>query len=374
MVLDKATTRYVSLMVTHKCNLNCVYCYEQFKNSKAIDIDDAKKYISKIFYDTAQSGKYKSLELSMMGGEPLLEFERIKEICEWMWSREWPLKYIVFASTNGTLLTERMKQWFYTNKDRFVLGISLDGTAKSQSLNRGYLASTIDIDFFVKTWPEQGIKATISKESIRNLADDVIFIHNKGFKTIYTNLAFGIDWEWSCLSVFKTQLMKLIDFYLEHPNVSRCSLLNLDLCDILDLSNEYKKYCGCGEGTVLVETDGKEYPCPVFSPITLPKERLETLSTLDFLDQETFIGDKCKKCLLRKSCNKCYGMSFLLTGNPSYVSSFNCAAYKIQVLANCILQEKLLKRNLIKEQDKEHLFNTLSIIKLIFNHSTIKQK
>ncbi len=361
-------------MVTHKCNLNCIYCYEQFKNSKAIDVDDAKKYISKIFYDTAQSGKYKSLELSMMGGEPLLEFEKIKEICEWMWSREWPLKYIVFASTNGTLLTERMKQWFCTNKDRFVLGISLDGTAESQSLNRGYLASTIDIDFFVKTWPEQGIKATISKESIRNLADDVIFIHNKGFKTIYTNLAFGIDWEWSCLPVFKTQLMKLIDFYLEHPNVSRCSLLNLDLCNILDLSNEYKKYCGCGEGTVLVETDGKEYPCPVFSPITLPKERLETLSTLDFLDQETFIGDKCKKCLLRKSCNKCYGMSFLQTGNPAYVPSFNCAAYKIQVLANCILQEKLLKRNLIKEQDKEHLFNTLSIIKLIFNHSTIKQK
>ena len=54
------------------------------------------KYIINIFDETVRSGKYKALELSMMGGEPLLEFEKIKEISEWMWSREWPLKYIIF--------------------------------------------------------------------------------------------------------------------------------------------------------------------------------------------------------------------------------------------------------------------------------------
>ena len=45
MVLDKATTRYVALMITHKCNLNCVYCYEKFKSTQTMDIDNAKKYI-----------------------------------------------------------------------------------------------------------------------------------------------------------------------------------------------------------------------------------------------------------------------------------------------------------------------------------------
>lgn len=359
-------------MVTHKCNLNCVYCYEQFKNSKVINIDNAKKYIAKAFDDAAQSRKYKALELSMMGGEPLLEFEKIKEICEWIWSQEWPLKYIVFASTNGTLLTNKMKQWFSSNKDKFVLGISLDGTAASQSLNRGHLASTIDIEFFVSTWPDQGIKATISKESIKHLADDVIFIHQKGFKTIYSNLAFGIDWEWNDLSMFKSQLLKLINFYLEHPNLPRCSLLNLDLCSILDMSNKYEKYCGCGEGTILIETNGDEYPCPVFSPVTLPNERLESLKALDFTNPETFIDDKCKKCLLRKGCNRCYGMSFLQTGNPAFVSSFNCAAYQMQVLANCILQKKLLQKRLIKEQDEEQLTNALNALELLFNHSNSK--
>jgi len=214
MVLDKASTRYVSLMMTHKCNLNCVYCYEKYKNTQVMDVDDAKKYIYKAFEEAARAGRYKALELSMMGGEPLLEFEKIKEISEWVWSHDWPLDYILFASTNGTLLTEEMKQWFSDNRDKFVLGISLDGTAESQSSNRGHLASTVDIDFFVETWPKQGIKCTVSKESVSHIAEDVIFIHSKGFKTIYANLAFGVDWEWNHLSVFQTQLIKLVDFYL----------------------------------------------------------------------------------------------------------------------------------------------------------------
>jgi len=142
----------------------------------------------------------------------------------------------------------------------------------------------------------------------------------------------------------------------------------------LDFSESYEKYCGCGEGTILVETDGKEYPCLVFSPITLPKERLEALKTLDFSDPATFIDDKCRKCILRKGCNKCYGMSFLQTGNPAYAPPFNCAAYKVQILANCILQKKMLELGLIDEPDATRQTNTLRFLKLLFNNLSAKQK
>lgn len=367
MVLDKVTTRYVSLMLTHKCNLNCVYCYEQFKSSNVIDVDKAKEYIQRAFEDTVASGKYKALELSFMGGEPLLEFDKIKELCEWLWSKKWPLKHIVFASTNGTLLTEDMKQWLEANKAKIVLGVSLDGNSESQSFNRGELASKIDIDFFVKTWPNQGIKATISKESIKHLAEDIIFIHSKGFNTIYANLAFGIDWDKNDLSVYKEQLLKLVDFYIENPSLSRCSLLNLDLLTILDASGKYEKYCGCGEGTILIETDGRVYPCPVFSPITLPADRLEVLDEIDFSNPDNFNDPKCNKCLLHRSCPKCYGISFLLSGDPAFVPPFNCIAYRIQVLANCILQKKLLQGDRIPEDKKNSLSKILHILELLFN-------
>ena len=55
MVLDKATTRYVALMITHKCNLNCVYCYEKFKSTQTMDIDNAKKYIVNIFEERKEN-------------------------------------------------------------------------------------------------------------------------------------------------------------------------------------------------------------------------------------------------------------------------------------------------------------------------------
>lgn len=369
MVLDKVTTRYVSLMITHKCNLNCIYCYEHFKDSQVINVDSAKLYIQKAFENTQRKGVYKALELELMGGEPLLEFNKIKEICEWLWHRDWPLEYIVFASTNGTLLTDEMKSWFSSNKHRIVLGVSLDGSSISQTWNRGKLASAIDVNFFVKTWPNQGIKATISRESIKNLADDIIFIHDKGFKTIHANLAFGLEWEWKDLIIYKNQLLELVDFYLENPNLCRCSLLNLDLCCILDSSSDFEKYCGCGEGTILIDTNGEVYPCPVFSPIALPKERIDSLTEINFLDPETFIDIKCKTCLLRKNCPKCYGMSFKQTGNPAYVSSVQCAAYKIQVLANCILQRKLLQKNLISEDERESIINALNLLKMLFNQT-----
>lgn len=370
MVLDKVTTRYVSLMLTHKCNLNCTYCYENFKDSQVMDVCTAKYHIQNIFVETFNSGNYKALELGLMGGEPLLEFCKIKEICEWMWSRDWPLPYIVFASTNGTLLTDEMKQWFKINKNKIVLGISLDGSSTSQLLNRGVKDSAIDISFFIDTWPDQGIKATISRASLRHLADDIIFLHEKGFKTIYSNLAFGIDWEWGDLSIYKNQLLKLIDFYIGNPKLARCSLLNLDLCNILDTSSKYKKYCGCGEGTILIDTDGEVYPCPVFSPISLSGERIASLKNIDFSNPDNFIDRKCRSCLLRTACPKCYGMSYKQTGNPAYVSSFNCAAYKIQVLANCILQRELLKRNIMQEQDKTDLRKVLDILEILFDSNT----
>ena len=94
------------------------------------------------------------------------------------------------------------------------------------------------------------------------------------------------------------------------------------------------------------------------------------LKGMNFADPSMFIGDKCKKCLLRKGCIKCYGMSFIQTGNPAYVSPFNCAAYKIQVLANCVLQEKMMERDLLNSQEKKNMANVLRAMRIIFNHSS----
>lgn len=363
MVLDKATTRYVSLMLTHRCNLNCSYCYEQFKSAKTMSIDVAKSQITKAFCETRADSRYKALELSFMGGEPLMEFENIRILSEWCWQQDWGLPYIIFASTNGTLLTDEMKEWFYENRERIVLGISLDGSLDMQKTNRGELASKIDIDFFLKSWPLQGIKATISRETLATLADGVKFLHQTGFEQIYANLAYGVEWTDEDLGIYKDQLLNLVDYYLLLPEINRCSLLSLDLTEIVDLSLTHVKHCGCGTGTTLIDVDEQVYPCPVFSPCTLPNDKLDGLKDINFNDITQFIPSECKNCVIHRACPKCYGMNYLLTGKVNSFNRFGCKAFKIQVLANCYLQERLLKAGLCKDSNTIlaalHLLNAI---------------
>lgn len=363
MVLDKATTRYVSLMLTYSCNLNCTYCYEQFKSGRSMSIDMAKRQITQAFEETLKIDKYKALEISFMGGEPLLEFEKIKLLSEWCWQQEWSIPYILFASTNGTLLTQEMKEWFYKNRKKIVLGISLDGTLGMQAVNRGDLASKVDVDYFLKTWPLQGIKMTISKETLPFLSEGVIYLHEKGFQQIYANLAYGISWDNKDMNNYKEQLLGLVEYYRLHPEIKPCSLLSLDLTEIIDLSFSYTKHCGCGEGTSLIDVDGKTYPCPVFSPSTMSHELLESLEHIDFTDVLTFVPQECRRCVLHRACPKCYGMNYLHTKRIDYFNEFNCRAFKIQVLANCVLQQELVKNK--SEEEQEKLLASLHLLNLI---------
>ena len=202
-------------------------------------------------------------------------------------------------------------------------------------------------------------------ESLSTLAEGIIHLHELGFSKISANLAFGIDWEMGHLKEYKNQLLKLVDYYKLHPQINRCSLLDMDLNSILDFTRSYEKFCGCGVSTTLFDCDGKEYPCPVFSPITLSKERLDSLSAIDFSDTDSFISKECKECVLHRSCPKCYGMNFVQTGNPASQNAFYCKAYKIQLLANCVLMEYLLCQGLITGELAERNRNVLRILQYI---------
>lgn len=128
-----------------------------------MDISLAKKIIHEEIEIVKNDKRFKELEIDFMGGEPLLRFDLIKEIVEWMETSNHNIPFICFASTNGTLISEEMKTWFRNHRKTMVLGISYDGIENAQNINRGEQAKNIDLDFFCKTWPFQGFKMTISK-------------------------------------------------------------------------------------------------------------------------------------------------------------------------------------------------------------------
>ena len=152
------------LTITNQCNLECIYCYEGKKDGQRMHISTAQRIIS----ERIQKYGIEDLEVDFHGGEPFINFGLIRDLCEWCW-KEYPTHQIkFFTTTNGTILTEEIREWLVKNKNRFAVALSLDGTLEMNFLNRGTRLSEKTIQFFYNLWPEQPVKMTVSKETSRS--------------------------------------------------------------------------------------------------------------------------------------------------------------------------------------------------------------
>ena len=343
-------TKTIMLLLTYDCNLRCSYCYEPKLASKVMSASDAKSYISKIV--SGLSEEYDRFEVHFMGGEPMMEFNTIVEISEWLWTIDWKRHLEgIFVVTNGTLLSKEMKTWLRNNHHRICLGLSFDGTRLMQNKNRSKSYDLVDIQFFATTWPEQPVKMTISPYTLRYLTDGIKFLHSEGFGHILVDLAMGVKLGWSSthLSLLQQQLISLSEFYRSNPGLLECSLLQLD---IFNVTHRYghDKNCGCGESLVCVDTDGIEYACHLFSPIVCGEDKSKDSLDIDFSNHELFCDKVCGECSLRLICPRCHGMSYSQFGDLTRQDSFVCQSFRIIYLQNC--RHELLKALEDKDQIK----------------------
>lgn len=122
------------------CNLGCIYCYEQkFKSKQYLSEDTTKLLIS---YLTEQSfNRGKDLVLNFYGGEPLLSFDRIKEISTTLQrlAESQQRSYSFHLVTNGTLLSGEKTQELSPLGLKSVT-VNLDGPKESHDHYRPFLS------------------------------------------------------------------------------------------------------------------------------------------------------------------------------------------------------------------------------------------
>ena len=317
--------RNIYITTNLACNLNCIYCYEHEKGKTSFDVEQAKQTLQDALSVITEKGTV----INLHGGEPFISFIKIKELCEWAWGQNFPESFKFFATSNGTLIHGPIQEWLYENRKRFVVGLSLDGTSEMHNTNRSGSFDLIDLDFFIKTWPNQNVKMTISPKSIHSLADGIIFIHEKGFKKISANLAEMIDWtEPSLLNVYKRELRKLANYYLEHPDIERCSIFNVYFAALLN--KEIKKWCGVGTEMEAIDVDGRKYPCHLFFEAVCGKEQSEQSHTIDFSDPLVYTSEHCRACTMLPICPTCYGSNFIERGNVGERDLTLCEFQKIR--------------------------------------------
>lgn len=355
-----------SLCVTHNCNLNCVYCYQKHDTNNRMSFDIAKKSIDWIFSNVPED--MDGVEVSFIGGEPLLEYDLIRKIYDYTnekYGNEY--SYIFYATTNGVLLDEKMKSWFYDHKDTFVLGLSLDGLPDTHNHNRSNSFDKIDNEFFQKTWPFQGIKMTISDYTLPHLADDLIYLHELGFKEIGGVNLFEGKFDWSderYIRLLIPELKKLVAFYVEHDDLMLDQMMGrrIDVCCTeFDVK---RKWCGIGTGTIFFDTDGKRYPCPFVTPMTFSSDELEDIQNTDFNNNDNFVDEECFDCYIHPICPYCPGANYLTQKSFKHRDKSKCRVQKLITLYVADLLAKRLLKN-PESVPKEQVYNTITAIERI---------
>ncbi len=327
---------YITTNVT--CNLNCMYCYEKDKsNHTTFDVNKAIQTIESVLNVKSDDNVY----INFHGGEPFLVFDKIRTVCEYIWKRSYPTKYIFFTTSNGTLVKGEIKEWLYQNRHKFVVGLSLDGTKQMHDINRSDSFDKIDIPFFLDAWPNQGIKMTISPLTIRHLSEGVIFLHDIGIKAINVNLAEMIDWsDEKLLIYYKDELHKLALYYKTHPTIQRCSLFRINFAN-LNKSN-IEKWCGAGTSMAVADIDGRTYPCHLFFESVCGKEKSEAARNFDFTDISKLVSKDCKECCLLPLCPTCLGSNYIARGNIAARDMHLCKYTKIRIAEVAWLEYSLI--------------------------------
>lgn len=343
---NKKTRFAPTLCLTYFCNLNCVYCYQKHDREKRMSFETAKKCIDWIFENIPED--MEGVEISFIGGEPLVEFELIKQIFDYVNSKNISEPYIFYATTNGTLLDDENKKWFSERKDKFVLGLSLDGKAETHNYNRSNSFEKIDIGFFLKTWPEQGIKMTLSEFSLEHLAENVIFAHEFGFKEIGGVNLFEGTFDWSQEKFIKTlipQLDILVKYYVEHDDLRVNQMLDkrIEFCEITE--KKRKRWCGIGTGAIFFDIDGKRHPCSFCTPMTFDSNTLAEIEMHDFEQVDDFIDDECfSNCYIYPVCPHCAGANYLTQRTFKTRDKSKCRIQKlISLYAADLLGKRILK-------------------------------
>ena len=304
----------VTMVLTDKCNLNCIYCYEKYKTNRVMKKETAIDIIS---HELCLASENEEVVFELFGGEPFENFKLITEIYDQLSDSEHK-KWEISIITNGTLVHDNVCVWLEQRKDRVKCILSLDGIREVHNYNRSNSFDSIDIPFFLETYDNPIVKMTISNYTIDRLCDSLVFLYNMGF-SVNCSLGYGFEWTKEMLIKLDRQLSDFYELAIKESFIDdRSSLLSLPFENIFYSKNTYYRNCDAGEGHIAYDVDGKRYPCHMFLPNGLSEEQLDGVKKISFpeliLEKEQ-IDFQCVGCPIHSVCQSCYANNYRMNGD-----------------------------------------------------------
>lgn len=321
------------LNISHDCDLRCAYCFASqgsFNTERQLMSKETAK--ASIDFLIKNSGKRHNLEIDFFGGEPLLNFDVVRETVLYAKQLEVQTnkKFKFTLTTNALKLTEEISEFINKNMDNVVL--SLDGrkhihdAMRPQSGRRpSYDIIEKNILSFVKKRKEKEyyVRGTYTALN-KDFSNDVIHLSDLGIKNISVepvsseeNFKYALKQE--DLDLLEREYDIIADEYIKRKGTSKEFLYFHFNIDIDSSPCVYKKISGCGAGTdyMAVSADGKLYPCHQFTSNdefylgNVFDGILNKKIGQDFFNTNILTKSECKDCWAKYHCGGgCYAASY----------------------------------------------------------------
>ena len=323
----KTVVKALCLHIAHDCNLACKYCFAEegeYHGRRALmSFEVGKKALDFLI---ANSGNRVNLEVDFFGGEPLMNFEVVKQLVEYGRSKEkeFNKNFRFTLTTNGVLLDDDIME--FANKEMSNVVMSLDGRKEINDLMRPSRNGKGSYDIIVPKFQKfaksrQGkdyyVRGTFTRNNL-DFSEDVLHFADLGFDQISIEPVVAAPEDQYSLREEDVPRIceeydKLAAEFVKRKKEGRGFNFFHFMIDLEQGPCVAKRLSGCGSGTeyLAVTPWGDLYPCHQF----VGEEKF-LLGNVDEGITNTAIRDEFKLCNVyaKEKCRDCFARFYCSGG------------------------------------------------------------
>ena len=362
---NNTVIKALCLHIAHTCNLNCEYCFAsqgKYHGDRALmSLEVGKRAID---FLVENSGTRTNLEVDFFGGEPLMNWDVVKDIVKYARSieKEKNKNFRFTLTTNGVLVDDDVIE--FANKEMHNVVLSLDGRKEvhdhlRKTINGKGSYDTIVPKFqeFVKRRGDKGyyIRGTFTHNNV-DFTNDIFHMADLGFTELSMEPVVCAPEDpyaltYDDLPVLFEQYEILAKEMLKREKEGKPITFYHYMIDLTSGPCIYKRISGCGSGTeyMAVTPWGELFPCHQF--VGDPKYSLgniyEGVTNKEAQDEfklcNAYAKPECKDCWAKLYCSGgCAANSYHATGSITGIYEYGCELFKKRM--ECAIMMKVAQQ------------------------------
>ena len=339
----QTVVKALCLHIAHDCNLACEYCFAgegEYHGRRALmSLEVGKKALD---FLVANSGNRINLEVDFFGGEPLMNWQVVKELVEYGRSLEEPnnKKFRFTLTTNGVLLNDEIME--FAGREMANIVLSIDGRREVHDRMRPFRGGQGSYDLIVPKFQKAAesrgqtgyyVRGTFTRNNL-DFSEDVLHLADLGFRQISVEPVVAQPSD--AWAIRESDLVKLKEEYdklalemIKRRREGRGFNFFHFMIDLEGGPCVAKRLSGCGSGTeyLAVTPWGDLYLMGnVEEGITREEIRDE------FKCCNVYAKDKCRRCFAKFYCSGgCAANSYNFHGNINDAYDVGCELQRKRV-------------------------------------------